>query len=84
MPLFRLHKGPLSESMKTVREVKSKQDILDYVYLDDQFKGKELEFVKIEPYCFDDRNKWDTYTVKCHFKGEINFEVVGYTNGPVD
>lgn len=74
---YRDHRGNLSESMETVQEFETRDDLIDYL-------KKELPFpildfrLSIAEYIYDARINWSTYIV--HIEG---FGVVGFTDGPV-
>lgn len=59
--LFRFHRGGLDESMATIVEIKSSDDLLKTILLnwDITFIGLQLE-----PYGYDHRIGWDTYIVR--------------------
>lgn len=78
---YRDYKGSLVESMNTVREVNTTDEIkqhLDKIY--NQF-GKEIEEIKFKHIGFDKRIDWDTYYVLQRLKGEEIFTVAGMSNG---
>lgn len=81
---YRDHRGGLDESMKTVQEVVSVQEIKNH--LNRKFKsfGKEVEEVKFEYAGFDERVDWDTYYVIVRLSGEKETWVIGMTNGTLD
>ncbi len=72
---YRDHRGSLDESMKTVQEFETKQDLVKYLKENCvvPFYGYNL---RMDHYCFDKRINWDTYIVT--IKG---FGVVGFANG---
>jgi len=75
---FREHRGSLLDSMDTVREFKTKQDLVDHLQkkLDQFGRGKyDVSKMTVEPYVFDHRIGWDTHLV--HLAG---YGVLGYTN----
>ena len=73
MFLYREHRGSLSESMKTVKEMKAFTD-LKLLIESSHGEGE----ITIEPYCCDSRINWNTHIV-C-----LNGAAVGFTNGPVE
>ena len=75
MKKYREHRGSLSESMKTVQEFETKQDLINYLKQNFSvpFYGYNL---RLDHYCMDKRINWDTYIVT--IKG---FGVVGFTDG---
>lgn len=75
MVLFREHRSSLSESMETVKEIES----LDDIYNSTDFKKYEIvNDLRIDPYCYDSRINWDTYIVT-----SPDYGIVGFTNGPI-
>lgn len=81
--LYRDHKGSLADSMQTVIEVNSKQDIIDHLNSWWNKLGYNIYSVIIEYYCYDDRIGWDTYIVRQQLEGETNYTVAGFTDGLV-
>ena len=78
---YRDHRGSLSESMKTVIEVDSVDEIkarLNKYYND---FGQSVEEIKFEYCCFDARIGWDTYYVMQKLNGENSFTVAGMSDG---
>jgi len=80
---FRPHRGGFEESMKLVQAFEDKDDLVRHIdSIAESFRvtGFPLpvneDTVKIEYYCFDDRNKWDTYIVILE-----GFGPFGYTDG---
>ena len=69
---FRLHRGSLAESLDTVREVKSLQDVQDYVRENDPFPCTNL---RCRYYMYDDRIDWDTWIITS------DQGVIGFSNG---
>ena len=67
--LFRLHRGSLEESMKTIREITCIEDIKMFTNSDSPITCKW--------YCHDERIDWDTWIIK-----QDGF-VLGFTNGEV-
>ena len=65
---YRDHRELLVDSMKTVRDVETLQDLRDHLGADN---------VLIEPYCWDRRIGWDTHIVS------IGGCACGFTNGPL-
>lgn len=81
---YRDHRGSLSDSMETEREVNSVDEIKKHLNkLYNQF-GKEIEEVKFEHVGFDDRIGWDTYYVTKRLKGEKEFTVAGMSDGLIN
>ena len=78
---YRDHRGSLSASMETEREVNSIDEIKEHLNKFYKQFGKEIEEVKFEHVGFDDRTGWDTYYVKQRLKGEKEFKVAGMSDG---
>jgi len=76
---FRTYTGSLVESMKTVVDISSIDELIKHLNKDTFFG--EVEQVKFKHSCFDNRVGWDTYYVLCRHKGQSNFEVFGMSNG---
>ena len=81
MPLFRPHKGSLSDSMKEVVNVKDKQALLNKVIHDlweFNYEGViSKDTLQVKYYCSDYRIDWNTtYIVTLEGYG-----VLGFTNG---
>ena len=72
---YRDHRGGLDESMETVQEFESKDDLLKYLV--DTYDFYPDHKILIKPYCFDDRIKWDTHIVT------INGNACGFTDKQV-
>lgn len=78
---YRDHKGSLAKSMSTQREIKTIDELMQYLNDGWSFLGKEVEEVKFE-YCgYDERIDWNTFYVLQRFKGESKFTVVGMSDG---
>jgi hypothetical protein len=77
--LFRFHRGGLEESMQTVIEIKSFEQLLITI-----IDGWDINPTKVEikPYIYDERIHWDTHFVIIHV-GESNYPV-GYLNRKPD
>lgn len=77
--LYRSHRGGLSESMKTVVEVNTIEELKDHI--SSKIGSKVLD-IKIEYYTYDDRIKWETYIVECRVEtSPNNWFVSGFING---
>ena len=77
--LFRYHRGTLEESMKTVVEIVSMdhlKSLLGKPY--DLYSCLVIQDVKIEPYAYDERIRWDSYIVKV--KIDNSYYVEGFLN----
>ena len=84
MPLFRFHRGSLSESLKTTIVVKTFNDIVKAIVFSDlvtnQTWGAKFE---IEPYPskdnnFDEKIGWYTHIVKTNIFEEDKMHPVGF------
>ena len=87
MAKFRYHRGGLRESMETVIEVSSKQDLVDKVEPDIFGDKPNVEQITVEPYGYDNRIDWNTYIVTKTIPGkdgETETGVMGFTDGPLD
>lgn len=77
---FRFHKGGLSESMNTVVEFDSFEELVKIIKV--SFNGYPLTIdsntLRISPYKWDERISWDTHIVVLD-----DYGVVGMTDGPV-
>jgi len=75
--LFRFHRGSLDESMETVEEVDSFEDLLLLIA-----ESMDLELVSLsyKPYGYDHRINWDTQIVMGRFKGFYAAWPVGFLN----
>ena len=78
---YRDHRGTLKESMKTVIEVSSINDIICHLNKDYKRFNKKIKEIKFERVGLDERIKWDTYYVLQRFKGENNFTIAGMSDG---
>lgn len=79
--LYRDRRGTLVDSMKTVKEVNTLEELKRYFNEDLWHFYKEVEEIKIMPYEYDKRIDWDTHIVIVKLKGEDQFWVMGFTNG---
>lgn len=76
MILFREHRGLLSDSMDSVKEVSSVEDILNIINSDiEWYSDLRLEF-----YGYDNRIDWNTYIVMAQTKDKKGEVVVGFIN----
>ncbi len=73
MFLYRDHRGSLVDSMKTVREMLTFNELKNHI---ESIHG-EGEIV-VKEYCYDGRIKWNTHIVTHDGKA------VGFTNGHVE
>lgn len=81
---YRDHKGGFAESLETVIEINSFQELL--AHLNKFYKpfGKEAEEIKFTHVGKDERIGWDTYYVLLRLMGEENFSVVGMSDGKLE
>jgi hypothetical protein len=75
MPLFRFHRSTLEESLRTVRTITSREELIEFVAKELGFTLAEAD-LKIAAYGFDARTGWSTYIVTVDGLG-----VVGFTDG---
>jgi hypothetical protein len=85
--LYRDHRGSLADSMDTVREFNTLDELQQY--LSDEWKhsykgiDKKVEEIKIEYIGYDKRINWNTWHVSIRVTNEENFWVAGMLNGKV-
>jgi hypothetical protein len=95
MPLFRIHRGQLSDSLKTTVIVKNKEDLKKAILKEwETWKnairkdGSPIsDFdIKIEPYIgnLDERCGWYTQIVSCNFERKDRFDAVGFLSEPME
>ncbi|MCP4336985.1 MAG: hypothetical protein GY679_04030 [Mycoplasma sp.] len=77
---YRDHRGSLSESMETEREVNSVDEIKEHLNKFYTQFGEEVEEVRFVHVGFDDRIGWDTYYVTQRLKREKEFTVAGMSD----
>lgn len=77
---YRDHKGGLAESLKTVRNVNNKMELLNY--LTEQYSdcGEGITELKFEHLGMDERTNWETYYVLIKLQGQDNFIVAGMSD----
>ncbi len=75
--LFRPQRGGFEDSMKEAVLFANPYVLMAHLNRTHSTRVMLTELV-IEPYCFDERNGWDTYSVVMPGLG-----IVGFTNGPV-
>lgn len=76
MALYRDHRGSLSDSMKTCREIKSMDELR--THLENIFDPYPVGTITVKPYAYDHRIEWETYVV-C-----VEGNAVGFSNGPME
>lgn len=74
--LFRFHRTHLDDSMKTVCEFSSYEDLLEYVKDACKHFNKPIEALEFEHCCYDSRIGWDTWYVCTKGMGGV----IGMTN----
>lgn len=76
----REHRGLLSESMKTVREVKDRDELLGIIQAQLRPFGVDVKPAQlhVDPYVYDDRIRWDTHIITIDGYG-----VWGMADGPL-
>ena len=93
MPLFRLHRGGLAESLATTIVVKTLNDVVRAVVMsldDELFKKQEWGArFSIEPYPsagknFDPRIGWFTQIVLCNLYEKDKMHPVGFLSEPLE
>ena len=71
---FRFQRGSLADSLKTVVDIKSKEDL--YALLKEAYGGIfSIDNIAIKPHGYDNRIGWNTHIVT------INNNAIGYTDG---
>jgi len=77
---YRDHRKGLDESMETVQDFYSVEEIKKYLNSIYEPLGEVAE-IKFRYVCFDDRINWDTYYVLKRLNGSEQFTVAGYSDG---
>jgi hypothetical protein len=78
---YRDHKGSLSDSIDTIKEVYSVEQIKQHLNKYYKQFEKSVEEIKFEYLGHDDIINWDTYYVFQRLKGETEFTVAGFSDG---
>jgi len=80
MTLIRNHRGQLDDSMRTVRQICNRGELIEIIRDELRPFGVSVtpEMVHVEPYGYDQRIQWDTYIVTIDGYG-----VWGMSNGPL-
>lgn len=81
---YRDHKGGLSESMETVQEFDSIEQIKQHLNLFYNQFGELVVEVKFQYAMFDNRIGWDTYYVLMRLDGKSDFMVAGMSDGYIN
>lgn len=76
---FREHRGTLSESLKTVRDISPTKKAIALEVSFGSFRNVEEKDIVVKPYGPDPRIDWDTHIVVLEGYG-----VIGFTDGPVE
>lgn len=94
---YRPHRRLLAEAMDEVVEVADRAALVAHLAPDFAGLGYQLDDadLKVEPYCYDERNGWDTHIVTIRNKqvrggvwyfgkkmGPFYFGAIGFTDGP--
>jgi len=77
---YRDHKGGLTESLNTTRNVYSKMELLNYLNKQYSAWGKGITELKFKHVGMDKRIGWDTYYVLIKLQGQDNFSVAGMSD----
>lgn len=78
---YRDHRGSLSESLLTIQEFETTDELINHLNKDYAPFNKEVEEIKFEYVGLDDRIGWDTYNVSLRLKDEISFFIAGMSDG---
>ncbi len=78
--LYRDHRGGFKESMETVIEINSLQELYDHVKKSFSRYPTRILF---HYQGHDPRNKWDTYTVMAELEGNDHAFPIGQSNGKI-
>jgi hypothetical protein len=75
---YRDHRSTLSESMGTIQEFNSIDELRNY--LTKVFNWGIIDQIKIKHYCYDRRINWDTYLVRFNFVNDPEFKIAGMSD----
>lgn len=78
---YRDHRGSLAESMDTVQEVSTIEEIKNHLNKFYNQIGHSVVEIKFVHVGMDDRINWDTYHVLQRLDGENHFTVAGMSDG---
>lgn len=78
--LYRDHRGSLADSMETIQEIDSIEQLKQHLDKIWAKTGHKITEVKFEYMCFDSRTDWKTYYVLQRFEGENDFVVAGMSD----
>lgn len=74
--MIRLHRGSFDDSQSTMAEIEPTESAV-LLYLSARWGQSTTGVVKVAPYVYDPRIKWDTHVVT------LNGDVVAFTDGPL-
>jgi hypothetical protein len=72
--LFRFQRGGLTESMATIQEFSTLEELARIV---SETYPEDARSISVKPYCFDERIGWDTHIVS------LGGDAIGFTDGPI-
>lgn len=78
---YRDHKGGFDESMKTLKNFNSIEEIKKHLT---ELNGREVVEIKFEYAGYDVRNMWNSSYVMQKFKGEKTFVPAGFSDGQLN
>ena len=78
---YRDHRGLLADSMETVQDFSTVEEIKQHLNKFYNQFGVSVAEVKFEHLGVDDRINWDTYAVLRRLEGQVNFNVAGFSDG---
>lgn len=77
--LYRDRVGSLADSMETIREIATRDNIINHLNRRFKIAGPVAE-IKIEHYGYDARTDWNDHLVLARFENDDKFYPVGFTN----
>jgi hypothetical protein len=76
---YREHRGSLQESMQTVIEIASKEELIQH--LNKRLQGrKEIRDISFQHAVYDTRIDWDTWYVIVHFEDDEKPQIMGMSD----
>lgn len=78
---YRDHRGSLADSMETVQEVSTIEEIKSHLNKFYNQFGKSVEEIKFKHVGMDYRINWNTHYVLQRLDGETDFTVAGMSDG---
>ena len=75
--LFRFHAGSLSDSMKTVVVINSREHMCQLI---EAYSDMVISSLSIQTYCYDKRIDWDTHIVLAIYYGLETQFPIGFLN----